>query len=188
MGLRLMNCSGISREHPSVPVLRTQVSSFALRGQISRRAEIPFSPERTVHRIRQLRFCLRSLNRITLSPRDCISGRWTAIFGFGAMYVISHTVFRGMRCLRLRCAGHERQIPVCRSASSRFHAWPDFIIEALPGLFLFLLPCGVPRPQAQEAQHVHFIDFLHPPAVLHQFVAGGIDVFRQGQASCGIPR
>ena len=73
-----------------------------------------------------------------------------------------------------------------RSSLSRLHPRPDFINEALPGLFLFLLPCGVPCPQAQEAQHVHFVDFLHAPAVLHQFVVGGIDVFRQGQASCGI--
>ena len=35
-----------------------------------------------------------------------------------------------------------------------------FVNEALPGLFLFLLPCGIPCPQAQEAQHVHLIDFL----------------------------
>ena len=69
---------------------------------------------------------------------------------------------------------------------SRLHPRPDFINEALPGLFLFLLPCGLPCPQAQEAQHVHFVDFLHPPAILHQFVIGGVDVFRQGQASCGI--
>ena len=59
--------------------------------------------------------------------------------------------------------------------SSRLHARPDFINEALPRLFLFLLPCGIPCPQAQKAQHVHFIDFLHAPAVLHQFVIGGID-------------
>lgn len=77
-------------------------------------------------------------------------------------------------------------IPVCRSTSSRLNPRPDFINEALPGLPLFLLPYGIPCPQAQETQHVHFVDFLHPPAVLHQFVVGGIDVFRQGQASCGI--
>lgn len=69
---------------------------------------------------------------------------------------------------------------------SRLHPRPDFINEALTGLFLFLLPAGIPCPQAQKAQHVHFVDFLHPPAVLHQFVVGGVDVFRQGQASCGI--
>ena len=73
-----------------------------------------------------------------------------------------------------------------RSSLSRLHPQPDFINEALPGFLLFLLPLCVPCPQAQETQHVHFIDFLHTPAVLHQFVVGGIDVFRQGQASCRI--
>ena len=53
-------------------------------------------------------------------------------------------------------------------------------------IIIFLLPPGVPCPQAQKAQHVHLVDFLHAPAVLHQFIVGGIDVFRQGQASCGI--
>ena len=79
-------------------------------------------------------------------------------------------------------------LPVCRSASSRFHPRPDFVSEALPGLFLFLLPFGIPCPQTQEAQHVHFVDFLHPPAVLHQFVVGGIDVFRQRCPSARCPR
>ena len=69
---------------------------------------------------------------------------------------------------------------------SRLQPRPDFVNEALPGLFLFLLPCGVPCPQTQEAQHIHLVDFLHPPAVLHQFVVGGIDVFWQSQSSCGI--
>ncbi len=54
--------------------------------------------------------------------------------------------------------------------SSRLYPRPDFINEALPGLFLFLLPLSIPCPQAQEAQHVHFVDFLHAPAVLHQFI------------------
>ena len=76
-------------------------------------------------------------------------------------------------------------IPVFRSASSRFHARPDFVNEALPGLFLFLLPCGVPCPQTQEAQHVHFVDFLHAPAVLHQFVVGGA-AQRHGRAAAGL--
>ncbi len=61
--------------------------------------------------------------------------------------------------------------------SSRLHARPDFIHEALAGLFSALLLCGVPCPQAQKARPVHFIDFLHAPAVLHPFIAGGIDVF-----------
>ena len=49
-----------------------------------------------------------------------------------------------------------------------------------------MFPLCVPCPQAQEAQHVHFVDFLHPPAILHQFVVGGINVFRQRQGSCSI--
>lgn len=53
----------------------------------------------------------------------------------------------------------------------------------------FFFSCSLRASHARrrrKPQHVHFIDFLHPPAVLHQFVVGGIDVFRQGQASCGI--
>ena len=49
-----------------------------------------------------------------------------------------------------------------------------------------MFPLGVPCPQAQETQHIHFVDFRHPPAVLHQFVIGGIDVFRQRQGSGAI--
>ena len=49
-------------------------------------------------------------------------------------------------------------------------------------IIIFLLPPGVPCPQAQKAQHVHLVYFLHAPAVLHQFVIGGVDVFRQRQA------
>ena len=69
---------------------------------------------------------------------------------------------------------------------SRLHPRPDFINEAVPGLFLFPLPPGVPCPQAQEAQHIHGIQFRHSPPGLQQFVVGGVDVFRQRQASCGI--
>ena len=68
----------------------------------------------------------------------------------------------------------------------RFYPRPDFINEALPGFLLFLLLPGVPCPQAQKAQHVHLVNFLHAPAVLHQFVVGGVHIFRQRQASCGI--
>ena len=64
-------------------------------------------------------------------------------------------------------------MPVCQSASSRLYPRPDFINEALPGLFLFLLPCGVPHPQTQEAQHVHFVDFLHPSAGLKKRIRQG---------------
>ena len=50
------------------------------------------------------------------------------------------------------------QFPVCRSASSRFHARSDFFNEALPGRFLFLLSGRISCSQAQEAQPVHFVD------------------------------
>ena len=49
-----------------------------------------------------------------------------------------------------------------------------------------MFPLRVPCPQAQETQHVHFVDFLHPPAVFHQLVVCGVDVFRQRQGSGAI--
>ena len=55
--------------------------------------------------------------------------------------------------------------------------------EALPGFFLFRFSSGIPCPQAQEAQHVHFVDLLHAPAVFHQLIVGGINIFRQRQGS-----
>ena len=74
----------------------------------------------------------------------------------------------------------------CWNISLRLHSGPDFINEALPGFFLFMFPLRVPCPQAQETQHIHLIDLLHPPAVFHQLVVGGVDVFRQRQGSGAI--
>ena len=90
------------------------------------------------------------------------------------------------RYICVRCCS----LPVCRSASSRFHARPDFINEALPGLFLFLLPCGIPCPQAQETQHIHFVDFLHAPGCRR--IIGGVRqnhwTHRFGKASAAADR
>ena len=52
--------------------------------------------------------------------------------------------------------------------------------------FLFRFPLCIPCPQTQETQHVHFINFLHTPAVFHQLVVCGVDVFRQRQGSGAI--
>ena len=49
-----------------------------------------------------------------------------------------------------------------------------------------MFPLGVPCPQAQETQHVHFINFLHPPAIFHQLVVCCVDIFRQRQGSGAI--
>ena len=41
---------------------------------------------------------------------------------------------------------------------------PDFIDEALPGIFLWL-PCGIPCPRARDARRVRLADFPHSPSV-----------------------
>jgi len=74
-----------------------------------------------------------------------------------------------------------RKLKYYRKCNCSFTPRPDFIHEALAGLLLFLLPACIPRPQAQEAQRVHPVNFHHAPAVLHQVVAGGVNVFRPGE-------
>ena len=50
-------------------------------------------------------------------------------------------------------------------------------------IIIFLLPPGVPCPQAQKAQHVHSVDLVEFPAGLHEGVVGGVNVIRQRQDS-----
>ena len=47
---------------------------------------------------------------------------------------------------------------------------------------LIIFTPGIPGTHLQKAQHVHPVDFMHPPSVLQQEVVGGIDVLRQRQS------
>ncbi len=49
--------------------------------------------------------------------------------------------------------------------NSRLHPGQTSSVKRCRDFFLFCLPLSIPRPQSQEAQHVHFVDFLHAPAV-----------------------
>ena len=42
---------------------------------------------------------------------------------------------------------------------------PDFIDEALPGVFLFLLPRSFHAREARDVRRVRLADFLHSPSV-----------------------
>ena len=71
----------------------------------------------------------------------------------------------------------------CLGASeSGFHIGPDLVDVAGPGLCALPFVVGLPRPDAEEAGHVHAVDLIHAPSALEQGIVGGIDEFRQRQA------
>ena len=58
---------------------------------------------------------------------------------------------------------------------------PHFVDTALSGFLLFLLLMCMPRPDAEETEHVHAVDLVHAPAAFKQLIVGGIDEIRQRQ-------
>jgi len=69
---------------------------------------------------------------------------------------------------------------------SRLKSRPHLINGGAPGFLLFGLSLHVPGADAKEAEHVHLVDLLHPPAALEQGVVGGIDKVRQRQDFSGV--
>ena len=69
--------------------------------------------------------------------------------------------------------------------TSRPQPRPHLVDGSALGLFLFGLPAHVPGADAEEAQHVHLVNFGHAPPVFQQGVVGGIDELRQRQDFTG---
>ena len=64
---------------------------------------------------------------------------------------------------------------------SRFQLWPNLVDIRSARFFLFLLLPGLPAADAQEAEHVHFVNLPHVPAAFQEGIVGGIDKVRQRQ-------